>query len=951
MNSSHSPRTLPCPDPSQSLDSNIYPSVLDQFCHNVARVPQQIALVDRHKQWTYRDLDESSSQLAKQLRDQGLGAGDAIAIYAHRSASLVWALLAILKLKATFIILDSAYPGSRLQTCCHLSQPKGLIHLSHAGSQAEELPRELQEFIDVRDVCYLHLPAIPNLSLNDSNDLSEAESIIEKPPTHQPTHQSTYNDDIAYIAFTSGSTGQPKGIVGTHQPLAHFIDWHCRHFNLQECDRFVLLSGLAHDPLLRDIFTPLWLGASLSIPDQDILETSGKLCQWMQQQEITIAHLTPAMGLLLSQGTSPQAHSELIPSLRYLFWGGDVLTQADISRSKQLSKQVTNVNFYGATETPQAMGYYIVPDGCDVVSKKLPIGQGIDGVQLLIIKEDGTLAVDGDRGEICIRTPYLARGYLNDASLTESKFVANPFREPSSQDSCDRIYKTGDLGRYLADGNIEILGRIDNQIKLRGFRIELSEIESVLGQHPDIERAVVVLQSSSMGSKMGSNQTDSRALTEHLVAYCLTRENMVIAPGDLRQFLTDKLPYYMIPQAFVAIPEFPLTPNGKIDRQALSQFEHSPQITATYQAPENDLEQQLVDIWQTWLKQERIGRQDNFFDLGGNSLLAIGLCRDIETALNRSIPISALFQHPTIQDFAKLLQDAPDDLQESSLITIQGKGRKTPIFAVHVLGKGLQYYRPLVKYLGENQPLYGLSFNLLDDAEGSSKGSSKGIKELSEIYIKDLKTLQPHGPYYLLGVSIGGRVAFEMAQQLQAQGEDVGLLGLIDTTARTGVKHLPPSSRVSGHWGKFKQEGFSYITHKLKSRFGRIQYRLKAIRAEIYQRFGQQVPDDLKSIANLETNIKIKKQHFPQPYSGKVTLFRAMGRQAEVGTEIDPQYGWGDLAVGGLEIYDIPGDHLLMLQEPNVQVLAEKIQELLEPSKTVQEEQLNPPSHDGVDAT
>jgi len=918
MDSSHSSRTIPCPDPTQDLDINVHPSVLDRFCHHVARVPQRIALVDRHKQWTYRELDESSSQLAEQLRDQGLGSGDAIAIYAHRSASLVWALLAILKLKASFIILDSAYPGSRLQTCCHLSQPKGFIHLSYSGSQAEELPPELQQFIDVGDVSYLHLPAIPNLSLNDS---SEAESIIGNPSDHWPTN----NDDIAYIAFTSGSTGQPKGIVGTHQPLAHFIDWHCRRFNLQECDRFVLLSGLAHDPLLRDIFTPLWLGASLYIPDQDILETSGKLCQWMQQQEITIAHLTPAMGLLLTQGTTPDANSDLIPSLRYLFWGGDVLTQADISRSQKLSQRVTNVNFYGATETPQAMGYYIVPENSNVTSKKLPIGQGIDGVQLLIIKEDGTLAVEGDRGEICIRTPYLARGYLNDASLTEFKFMANPFRESSSRDSRDRIYKTGDLGRYLADGNIEILGRIDNQIKLRGFRIELSEIESVLGQYPDIERAVVVLQSSPLSSdQMGSNQTDSRTLTEHLVAYCLTQGDRAIAPGDLRQFLTEKLPYYMIPQAFIAISEFPLTPNGKIDRQALSQLEHSPQITSTYQAPENDLEQQLVDIWQTWLKPERIGRQDNFFDLGGNSLLAISLCRDIETALNRSIPISALFQHPTIQDFAKLLQDAPDDLQESSLITIQGKGRQLPIFAVHVLGKGLQYYRPLVKYLGDDQPLYGLSFNLLDDAEGRSKG----IKELSEIYIKDLKTLQPHGPYYLLGVSIGGRVAFEMAQQLQAQGEEVALLGLIDTTARTGVKHLPPSSRVSGHWGKFKQEGFSYITRKLKSRFGRIQYRLKAIRAEIYQRFSQPVPDELKSIASLETNIKIKKQHFPQPYSGKVTLFRAMGRRAEVGTEIDPQYGWGDLAVGGLDIYDIPGDHLLMLQEPHVQVLAEKIQEI-----------------------
>ncbi|WP_170191087.1 amino acid adenylation domain-containing protein, partial [Geitlerinema sp. P-1104] len=843
------------PDPTQPLQATWVGSVIDKFCQQVKEVPNNVALIDRNKKWSYQELDQSSDQLAQQLQEKGLRCQDVIAVYASRSADLVVALLGILKIGASFTILDSAYPASRLRHCCQLSNLKGFIHLHCAG----DLPQELQHFLEEIEIAYFAFPNSPN---QDSQWETDAHHLQPYPSIHA--------DDKAYIAFTSGSTGQPKGIIGSHRPLSHFIDWHCQKFGLGEQDRFSLLSGLSHDPLLRDIFTPLWLGATLVVPEQQTIETRGKLAQWMQEQGITVAHLTPAMGMLLAEGLASSSNSVLVPSLRYLFWGGDSLTDSDIKRSQKLNHNVTNVNFYGATETPQAMAYYVVPKTRELSSKKVPLGRGIDGVQLLVVTPDGSLAKLGEPGEIWIRTPYLALGYLQDEALTQMKFVQNIFRDGSDLPEEDRIYKTGDLGCYGADGNVEIIGRIDNQVKVRGFRIELSEIESVLADSEYVQKAVVLLR---------ENELKQGGLTQSLIAYCLPQNNCSLKTSQLRQFLEEQLPYYMIPQVFVTVSEWPLTPNGKIDKQALAKLDLSREMVNTYKAPQDELEQELVRIWQASLNQKQIGVQDNFFELGGHSLLAIYLCSEVEKYLNRSVPISVLFQNPTIQEFANRLRGETGELVGSSIISIQPKGNKPPIFGIHVLGRGLNYYRPLTKRLGNNQPLYGVTLDLSSHPEGDSKG----IKELAAIYIQDIQTIQPHGPYYFLGVSIGGRVAFEMAYQLEKQGEDVALLGLLDTTARTGVKHLPPSSRVSGHWEKFQAEGLGYLTRKLKSRFGRIKYRVKAMRAQLYQRLGKQVPDDLKMIANLETNIKIKKQHFPQPYQGKVTLFRAKDRKAEVG--------------------------------------------------------------------
>ncbi|MDB9312398.1 amino acid adenylation domain-containing protein [Spirulina sp. CS-785/01] len=893
------------PDPTLKLSNVLDKPIIQYFSEQSKRVPSQIALIDSRYNWNYDELEYYSNQLAYELQDKGINQGDIVAIYASRSAAFIWALLGILKAGAAFTILDSAYPNSRLLDCLWAANPKGLIYLTNSGS----LPQPLDNFFKEKDSkITIELPDNPAQFQNKTATSTASESQNQPPKINIQPH------DLAYISFTSGSTGKPKGIVGIHNPLTHFVKWQIEQFNLKESDQFVLLSGLSHDPILRDIFTPLCLGATLYIPDQSFIETPGKLARWMGENAITIAHLTPPMGMLLTQ--NPFTESPLLDNLRYIFWGGDLLTRQDIVRMNSLCPQVTHVNFYGTTETPQAMGYYIVPqDSIDnkeasQTSDKIAIGQGIEGVQLLILNEQGELVNIGEQGEICIRTAYLSNGYLDDPGLTQEKFIINP----ATQQEDDRIYKTGDLGCYRPDGNVEIIGRRDNQIKLRGFRIELNEIEVALTDHPKINKASVLVHQNSPES------------VKNLVAYLASNQTETLNSQEIRTFLGKKLPAYMIPQFFVFLASLPLTPNGKVDRHALQELKLEQPETTSYSPPQDEVEAKLAEIWQKWLNQESISIHANFFDLGGHSLLAIRLCSEIEQVFQRPLSISILFQYPTIQQLAAILRDENYPIaSSSSIISIQPKGSKLPLFGIHTLGKGMQYYRPLVKYLGLDQPVYGLALDMVDEGQGGSKG----VKELADIYIKDMQTLQPTGPYHLIGVSFGGRIAFEMAHKLQAQGEKVAFLGLLDTTARTGVRHLPVNRRVSGHWEKFQEEGFRYIIRKLTSRLGRIRYRLKSLNAKLYKRLGLSLSDDLKEVATRERNFQIKKQHFPQPYTGKLTLFRAMDRKAEVGTELDPQYGWGEIAVGGLEIYDVPGDHLLMLQEPNVQVLAQKITECL----------------------
>jgi acyl-coenzyme A synthetase/AMP-(fatty) acid ligase/acyl carrier protein len=405
---------------------------------------------------------------------------------------------------------------------------------------------------------------------------------------------------------------------------------------LTAADRVTMFSGLAHDPLLRDVFAPLWIGGALCIPDEEAL-ASGRVGDWMNEQQVTLIHLTPPLADVLTAGRDTSKGA--CTSLRYAVFGGDSLRPVHLDCIKQFAPQARCVNAYGATETPQIMCWYEVPPEFSSNVEQVPIGQGIDGVQVLVLNDAGQLAGIGELGEIYIRTPYLTQGYVNDEALTSARFLPNPFRAEAG----DRIYRTGDMGRLSPDGSIEFVGRNDFQVKIRGFRVEVGEVEVALGQHPAVGDVVVVPGDDTHGDR-------------YLVAYLATNENLSLSISEIRSFLQQELPEYMIPSAFMFLDALPRTPNGKVNYRALPMpdFERS-RLETEFVAPQTETEKQIAEIWQEVLGLEQVGIQDNFFDLGGHSLLAAQLVSRIEARVGEAINLRSFFLAPTVSALATLL--------------------------------------------------------------------------------------------------------------------------------------------------------------------------------------------------------------------------------------------------------------------------------------------------------
>jgi amino acid adenylation domain-containing protein len=637
------------PNPAEELSPKWEGAVHTIFSAQARRAPDQLAVVYRREALTYRELDLESNRLANYLTASGVLAGDVVAIYGHRSTSLVLALLGILKAGAAFVILDPAYPAAHQIDCLNLARPRAWLQLEAAG----ELPEALADFVRTLS-CRLVLPdrarAVEHQRLSS---YSPEDSGIDIGP-----------DDLAYIAFTSGTTGRPKGIQGRHGPLTHFVPWLEEMFDLKASDRYSMLSGLSHDPLHRDIFTPLTLGATICIPDQAEMVIPGRLAQWMRREQVSIAHLTPAMAQLLTSTTDDSDCT--LSLLRYAFLVGDVLTVSDVKRLRKLAPSLTCVNYYGTTETQRAVGYFIVrnePDPslaekvewADPQKEVLPLGRGIKDVQLLVLNDAQQLAGCSEVGEVYVRSPHLAKGYLGDEALTQERFIQNPFTESAG----DRLYKTGDLGRYLPDGNVEPLGRADFQVKVRGFRVELKEIEAVLAAHEAVRAAVVLYREDAPGDK-------------RLVAYVVGRAGQSPAASELRAYLKQRLPGHMVPAAFVLLDEMPLTPNGKLDRRALPAPERArPEKENSFVAPRNRIEETLAAIWAEVLGLERVGIHDNFFELGGHSLLVIQVLSRVRKSFQVEVSPRDMFETPTVAHLAVVvvqLQVEQTDLDETSLL-------------------------------------------------------------------------------------------------------------------------------------------------------------------------------------------------------------------------------------------------------------------------------------------
>jgi amino acid adenylation domain-containing protein len=872
------------PDPTLPLEIRWEGSVQERFLAQAAKRRNAVAISEPGGEWTYAELERLSGGLAAWLGRQGIGGGDVVTIYGHRSASLVLAMLGVLRAGAAFCILDPAYPASRLAQSLEAVKPKGWLQIAEAG----EPPQSLQALVQ-RKVgnCRLSLPRT-----HDATRTAEWAA-------GQVPQRETDPDSLAYVTFTSGTTGEPKCVLGTHRPLSHFLGWHCAKFGLRETDQFSMLSGLAHDPLLRDILTPLWLGATVCIPEADEILTPGYLAEWMHRFQITVSHLTPAMGALLAESATVQ-----LPALRYAFFGGDLLTHRVAALLDRISPTAQIVNFYGATETPQAMAWHSIhtselagrPENAASAAQPVPIGNAIPDVQVLILNRAGGLAGPGEIGEIFIRTPYLTLGYANDEELTRERFVVNPFTGRNE----DRLYRTGDLGRYGPDGIMEFAGRADQQIKIRGYRVELGEIESALAAHESVRQCVVVAS---------EKQTDG----QRLVAYVVPARTERPTIQDLRAHLNTLLPDYMIPSAFAFVEAIPLTPNGKVNRSALP-VPNLSSARVAYVPPRNEVERVMAKIWGEVLGVQKVGVFDHFFELGGHSLSATRLIARLRSAFQIDLPLKSIFIQPTIADMSKhILYDGPTRTYRymseiprwNRLMPAQPKGSRNPLFVV------AGYMNPddtllllsrIFPHLGLDQPVFGFQPRWLDGH--SEKYSS--VEEVAREFVTELRDFRPEGPYLLGGDCVGGIVAMEMARELLRQGQEVGLLAMFDTERPTPVRALFANLRVAFRRGKHMA---AVIGHIIQGQHGS---RVQLIRDLVNRKLGAAQPktltDEMASDSLYRSRLDYRRmiyRHKGKKYPGQITLI--LNEQAY---KIDKKLGWNGRATGGLKIHSTPGDHL-----------------------------------------
>ena len=834
------------------------------FEEQVARTPENIAVVFEGEELTYRELNHRANQLAYYLQSLGVKPEVLVGICVKRSLEMIIGLLGILKAGGAYVPLDPSYPQERLAFMLADTQVPILLTQQ---SLVDKLPINKAVMICLdRDWEKISDHSQDNLTCN------------------------AIADNLAYVSYTSGSTGQSKGVCTIHRGVVRLVK-NTNYANLTQKQTFLQLAPISFDASTFEIWGGLLNGHKLVIFPAHTYSLA-ELGQAIQHYQITTLWLTAGLFYLMVD-----ERLEDLKSLDQLLVGGDVLSISHVHNFRQAVNNCHLINGYGPTENTTFTCCYLIPELAQQ-GTSVPIGRPITNTQVYILDSHLQPVPIGVLGEIYIGGDGLARGYLKRPELTAEKFIPNPF-------GSGKIYKTGDIARYLPDGNIEFIGRIDNQVKIRGFRIELGEIEAVLGEHPCILNVVVIAREDILGDK-------------RLVAYIVPQVQAILTQSELRQFLKQKLPEYMIPSALVILDQLPLTPNGKIDRRALTAPEQiRPEPEETFIAPRNELEQQLTKVWEAILGIKSISVKDNFFDLGGHSLLAVKLFAQIEKTFSINLPLAAIFHSPTVEQLANIICSQGRISPYYSLVPLQPKGSRPILFGIHHI-----HFQDLIRYLGEEQPVYALHYGISEPKDKAL--SLPKMEDLAAHYIEEMRSLQPQGPYFLMGLSIGGMVAYEMAQQLVAQGQEVALIALFDTFLKKGsnVKLLPFSQRLKLLWNLELSEFWTRVHFKIKIKFNRLLSRYFP-----KTNITEQVKSQYLPHTYTDYPIKLLRDAYtPESYSGTVVLFQAIDSPISITYSFDPlEVQWRKLVNGELVIYNIPGNHTGILEEPNVQLLAEKL--------------------------
>ncbi len=871
-------------------------SVIQLFEEQASTTPDAVAVIEEEQRLTYQELDERAKGLAAKLQESGVSPGDRVAICMDRSLELIISILGILKIGGAYVPLDPGMPAARLTYILEDTQASVLLTQEHLSTL---LPQTKAKVLIFDNASFQGIPR----------------SAFQNP--HSPQA-----GDLAYVMYTSGSTGLPKGVCVPHRGIVRLVK-NNNYLTFSPEDVFLLLAPPAFDASTFEIWGALLNGARLVIHRSPLnsLENFG---MFLKQQGVTTLWLTAGLFHQIVE-EDPAA----IQPVRRLLAGGDVLSPPHIRKMKR-GWNGELINGYGPTEsTTFACCHRITEEDLD--SPSIPIGRPISNTRAYILDCNLQPVPVGVTGELHIGGDGLALGYLNAPELTSEKFIADPFQSGGSArptGASGRLYKTGDLARYRLDGRIEFLGRSDQQVKIRGFRVELGEVEAVLSQHPDIRESAVVA-------------CESLAAGKQLVGYVVLKNCKSPDIGDLRCFLSEKLPDYMVPSVFVTLDAIPLTPNGKVDRKSLpSPKTKGDENQNAYIDPRNETECRLAEIWSQLLGIEKIGARDNFFEIGGNSLLAVRVFSRIKKAFGRDFPLTTLFKYPTVERLARLIEGEKTDDSWSCLVPIQPEGTRPPIFWIHTLGGGggggIFRYKKVADLLGVDQPSYGI--------QAPSKPFEQ-METMAAFYIKLIKTVQPSGPYRLAGYCFGGNVAYEMARQLHTAGDEVTFLGLIES----GASPLP-SGRLSWNprtialfmvnlWYWLADEvsrGPKHLwTHvwKILSRRSRRNVGVSGNDPDcptLDEMMNlDEYPEEFRRHA--ETHWRAFLNYRPGTYDGALTLFRVK-KQALM--DFDPALGWGALTRAHLAVSIIPGSHEGVFDEPHVRGLVVWMKVALEKLET-----------------
>jgi amino acid adenylation domain-containing protein len=868
-------------------------TLVDLFTAQAQRTPDAMAVAHREEKLSYRELNERANQLAWRLRELGVGPESRVGLMVARSIEMVVGLLAVLKAGAAYVPLDPSSPVERLKHMMEDSEARLVLS-----------SKSLAANVELEDRAVLLMEA------EEWRSYSKEELRIPIDPAR-----------LAYVIYTSGSTGRPKGVEVEHRQLMNYIWAIGEKLQIEPGMRLALVSTPAADLGYTMIFPSLCYGGCLDVIDADWVLDPGKLAEHFSRHPVDYLKIVPShLRALLNSSEG----SGLLPR-RWLVLGGEASSWDFIQQVKEAGRNCRVLNHYGPTETTVGVLTYDTTqnDGRKQRNGMVPVGRPLSNAKAYVLDSEFNPVGVGITGEIHIGGAGVARGYWKRAELTAEKFVPDPYSvEPGG-----RMYRTGDLGRYLESGNIEFLGRKDQQVKIRGFRIELGEIEAALQEHEGVRQAVVIAQEDESGDKQ-------------LVAYLVAEEesgtssngsNGSVRGGqgsnEWREHLLGKLPEYMVPSAYVELERLPLNPNGKLDRKKLPRAEQERTREEEYVGPRNETEETLCRLWEEVLRRERVGIHDNFFKTGGHSLRAVQLISRVRTVFAIDMPLAVLFSVPTVARMAEHITALKGDERLGSeaspiLVNIQSHGMSAPFFCVHAIGGEVISFGELSQELGMEQPFYGLQS---PPAHFFGKADIT-IGQLATLYNREIRSVQPNGPYMLGGWSMGGLVAWEMAQQLVKEGHTVGLLALIDTTppsryleaedkandlsmlARfalnmSGLAGRDPGPLVERFSQASEQDQWKMVEESLVSYGGLAPHTAHADMTALLDVFAR----------NFLAMNNYSLHHSKQP----VVFFRA--------AETPERFSrlWNTWAGGGIQFHSVPGDHFTMLRRPNAGVIGE----------------------------